>query len=239
MNLYDVLAGQCQTNYERLFSKYLISDIKTLVGILPLNFRSNGNSLIDYAIYGNFGGVGDKTENLFNKESAPSVTSGYLSELGEIVTNSAFNVSEYLPVLSGTHYVLSNVNGTSTNPAVCFYDINKRYISGIKYNKASSLSVITPAETAFLRMSYNKSLSSTAMLTVGTDLPSEYIPYGYKITIVCGDNTINIYIDNPIYNDETLTFEQTAVSIPTNKGMNTLTVETNVQPEKMYIKYTV
>ena len=142
--------------------------------------------------------TGDRTANLFDKDATPYVTSGYIDENGDVATNSGFNVTDFIAVSAETQYRLTSVNVTSTNPAVCFYDESKQFISGAKYNKNRSLTVTTPEGTAFLKMSYNKNLENAAMLTVGSDPPSEYQPYGYKISITNGNTTYNVYLDEPL-----------------------------------------
>ena len=66
---------------------------------------------------------------------------------------------------------------------------------------------------------------------------SAYEPYGYKIPIVCGGTTTNIYLDEPLNEGESISMSDTGVSIPTINGTNILTVDTAVQPSNMYIKY--
>jgi hypothetical protein len=55
MNLYDVLAGQGTTHFERLFSQRLAGGGKTqtLTGIPPLSFKANGKPLISWSMLGN------------------------------------------------------------------------------------------------------------------------------------------------------------------------------------------
>lgn len=65
MNLYNVLAGQCTTHFERLFSRRLAGSWKVseLTGTLPMTFRSNGTTLENYRVYGTAQGAGVQTEN--------------------------------------------------------------------------------------------------------------------------------------------------------------------------------
>ena len=42
---------------------------RKLTGVPPLTFVSNGENLVDYRIYGASGGVGGRTENLFDKNA--------------------------------------------------------------------------------------------------------------------------------------------------------------------------
>lgn len=70
-------------------------------------------------------------------------------------------------------------------------------------------------------------------------IAAEYEPYGYKIPIVCGETTTNIYLDEPLAEGESVSMSDTGITIPTIDGINILSVDTQVQPEKVYIKYEV
>ena len=48
--------------------------------------------------------------------------------------------------------------------------------------------------------------------------------------------TTNIYLDSPIYENESISLSDTNVNIPTIKGTNVLTVDTTVQPSNVYVK---
>ena len=48
--------------------------------------------------------------------------------------------------------------------------------------------------------------------------------------------TTNIYIDNPIEENESISLSDTNTNIPTFRGTNILAVETTVQPSKVYVK---
>ena len=75
------------------------------------------------------------------------------------------------------------------------------------------------------------------MLWEGSSNVSVYEPYGCKIPIVCGGATTNIYLNEPLGENESISMNDTGLSIPTINGTNILTVDTEVQPSKMYIKY--
>ena len=57
-----------------------------------------------------------------------------------------------------------------------------------------------------------------------------YEPYHEPITT-------NIYLDEPLTEGESISMSDTGIAIPTINGTNILTVDTQVQPEKVYIKY--
>ena len=48
--------------------------------------------------------------------------------------------------------------------------------------------------------------------------------------------TTNIYLDEPIYENESISLSDTNVDIPTIRGTNVLTVDTTVQPSNVYVK---
>lgn len=48
--------------------------------------------------------------------------------------------------------------------------------------------------------------------------------------------TTNIYLDEPIGENESISLSDTNVNIPTIRGTNVLTVDTTVQPSNVYIK---
>lgn len=65
---------------------------------------------------------------------------------------------------------------------------------------------------------------------------STYEPYGYKVPVVCGGITTNIYLDEPIGENESISLSDTNTNIPTIRGTNILSVDTTVQPSNVYVK---
>ena len=74
------------------------------------------------------------------------------------------------------------------------------------------------------------------MLNTGATAAT-FEPYGYKIPVTCGGVTTNIYIDEPLTAGETISYADTSTIIPTSMFLNTLSVGTTVQPEKVFIEY--
>ena len=85
-------------------------------------------------------------------------------------------------------------------------------------------------------MSIDNKLSQTVLVQGNSSL-STYEPYGYKIPIVCGGTTTNFYLNEPLGENESISMNDTGVSIPTINGSNTLSVDTSVQPSSVYVKY--
>ena len=217
---------------------------RKLTGVPPLTFVSNGENLVDYRIYGASGGVGDRTENLFDKDSES--VAGYIDGSGTIATISDYPIStyDYINVLPNTYYsykafIAANPNeSTRKTIRVSYYTSNKAFIS--RYfeigNGLTKKTITTPNNCFYVRLSIDDNLENV-MLWEGSSNVSVYEPYGCKIPIVCGETTTNIYLDEPLGENESISMSDTGVSIPTINGTNILTVDTEVQPSKMYIKY--
>ena len=163
-------------------------------GSAPLSFPITNGTVSNYRIYGNTvngESVGDRTENLFDKNSTG--TPGILDEEGNLSTSYSWIVTPYIAV-SGEYVIISGVSGVI--PAICAYDSNKQFVRGKKYNGASQ-TTINVSDCAFIRASIPNAQLSTAMINYGsTALP--YEPYGYKIPITNNSETANIYLDTPL-----------------------------------------
>lgn len=215
-----------------------------ITGVPPLTFVSNGENLVDYRIDGASGGVGDRTENLFDKDSES--VAGFITDSGAIATVSNYPIStyDYINVLPNTYYsykafIDAGPNGsTQKTIRVSYYTSNKAFIS--RYFKISKglikETITTPNNCFYVRLSIDDDLENV-MLWEGSSDVSVYESYGCKIPIVCGETTTNIYLDKPLEENESISMDDTGVSIPTIKGTNTLIVDTEVQPRNMYIEY--
>lgn len=218
----------------------------TQAGIPPLTFVSNGENLADYRIYGASGGVGDRTENL-----APNTeewVNGYVSGDGTISRPNSIKQEKsslYIPVTHGETLVFMHSSGvfprggdtsTESNPWRCvgFYNSEKQFIRRSANMDSAPIRITVPDEAEFARISY-RTFGDTLPVFFGEGM--FYEPYGYKIPVVCGGTTTNIYLDEPLEESESISMSDTGVSIPTINGSNTLSIGTTVQPSNMYIKY--
>ena len=216
---------------------------RKLTGVPPLTFVSNGENLVDYRIYGASGGVGD-IKNLFDKNSES--VSGYIDDSGTITTISDYPIStyDYINVLPNTYYsykafIAANPNeSTRKTIRVSYYTSNKAFIS--RYfeigNGLTKKTIRTPNNCFYARLSIDDNLENV-MLWEGSSNVSVYEPYGCKIPIVCGGATTNIYLNEPLGENESISMNDTGLSIPTINGSNTLSVNTEVQPSSVYVKY--
>lgn len=231
-------------NWEIYYRTHKDKGSNAIAGVPPLMFVSNGENLADYRIYGASGGVGDRTENLFDKNSES--VSGYIDDRGALVPSpSDYSIStyNYINVLPNTDYSykafsVANPESAQKTIRVSYYKSNKTFYS--RYfeigNGLTKKTIRTPDSCFYVRLSVDDNLENVVLWKGSSDV-SVYEPYGYKIPIICGGTTTNIYLDEPLEESESVSLSDTGVSIPTINGTNILTVDTAVQPSKMYIKY--
>ena len=181
-----------------------ISGLKLAVlsGYMPLTFPSNGDGLLNYRVYGTAEGAGE-AENLFNKNANDTnngyVNGCYLAVDNRELANDYYVISEYIQIQPSTTYYLSNVIGSGSATALCFYNANKEYISSVKLYVSGRLTteVISPDDAVFLRTSIQvyKGYIDLAMITKSE--VSEYIPFEYKIPLTVSGTetkTTDVYI---------------------------------------------
>ena len=231
---------------------------KTLEGTLPLTFRANGQNLTNWVLWGNTGGVGKQSANIFHgtfEYAFYSTSNGQKYE-----DDATFITTGLIPVEPSTDYsaywhCTAEVDDNSSISAM-MYDANGNYI---KYRYLSThivgsdweqqkVTFTTTEDTAFVRIANTKWHSKTVpissvddlMLYVGSDTKT-YEPYGYGLPITVSDGTNSTTITIPLTEGleagETISKTTTGIDIPTYNGNNTITVTSEVQPEKMKIQY--
>lgn len=195
-NLFPSIAKDITELYFGDLELFTVWD--TYEGALPAQFNANGNNLKNYQIWGNTGGVGKETGNLFDQDNLP--LTGYLNGDGTVVSNSSWGISDYIPVKSEQIYRIQNSRGNS--PGYCFYDDNKEYISGEGFQNRNGFNVTTPSTAKYIRVSVSTTSSSSSynkeifMLTEGSTAPDSYVPYGYEVDVEIVDGAKNLFNKN-------------------------------------------
>lgn len=92
------------------------------------------------------------------------LASGYLTNEGNLISNTNWYSTGLLAVLEGKQYIASGFTSLGTSPSTCFYDSNKKFISAIN-NRTAILTV--PARAAYLRFSFQKADLETIKLELG------------------------------------------------------------------------
>lgn len=161
-------------------------------GTLPLTFRSNGASLLDYRIYGNTvetQGVGVRTENLFDPNAAETSGNNIISDFmsldpSELVLTMAFDI----PLRASYNYEITYYDSTKT--AISFVGgMGEAYKTreAVKFNWQSEA-----PNAAYVKVTLPKDLTNVLIQNGSTD--GAYIPYGYKMPMV--SRTANLFDDN-------------------------------------------
>ena len=113
--------------------------------------------------------------NLFDKAA---VTSGYYVNYttGNLIANSSYSASDYIPVIAGENYTQSFSHQTA------FYDANKNYISGVEAlaSPSTARTLTIPVGAAYVRMSVANTVLDTMQFEKGNESTS-YQPYALQL----------------------------------------------------------
>lgn len=195
MNFYDVLAAEkwgggisTMNFFDLLFAQSVGGGKNWQVyeGTLPATINANGSDLRQYQVWGNTGGVGDKTAQLFDKISA--YEAGYYTSNGTFVYSAGVITYDYFPVEALTEYFYKAFNATPSSAEsertihVNFFDSQKSFISRFLDigTALSTKNVTTPQNCAFARLSVNKILSNIVFGTVPFET---FVPFGHEVDI--------------------------------------------------------
>lgn len=202
-------------------------------GVPPLTFESNGQPITRWSIEGSVGGVGDRTENLFDAASNDVQISTSIDGNGTPHSSQWFDL--YTVAISPNEkYTVYGQPNTSVYEYHCFYNANGQVVGQFKTSGTTQTGT-APSTAVSLKLNIVKTAKQNVMLIAGTFVPSDYIPYGYKIPLTCGGETARLYIPSSLGENEIITGSETGVAIPTASGTNTLSVGTTVQPSGVSI----
>lgn len=211
------IASPDMTHYDKMRARAMAGGypMRTIEGVPPLTFRSDGKPLTAWSIYGNgqqqgtptpdnpvmpdF--VGVRTGNMFDDAvySAYKQTDGtYQGTVNNFYTT---HVAPFTQDDVGKTYTFTIVvrNTTSTNVRAAA-NINGTVINGNNLSAAGTTTVTFTVSSVndYLYLGYgggggNQITISDIMLNSGsTALP--YEPFGYKIPISCGGETTSVYL---------------------------------------------
>lgn len=215
--LYEVLktakmgAGKAPDLYTALLATNLRRDgeVKTLSGIPPLTFTSNGQPLLDYLISGNTVqsgtpspqnpvmplGCGERTGNLCTGYTTPnSQFNIYIENLRTIVDtvqNFTLSFDSEITYAGNTLYLITD----GGNIVIGYVAGKGHVVKSFSFN-STQVEAIKSSNNPYIRLYVNgadMSGNTNIMLNLGsTALP--YGPYGYKIPISSAGQTNNIYL---------------------------------------------
>lgn len=176
-------------------------------------------------------------KNLFDKTATDTnkgfVSGYYLLSNGNENQGFAWNISEYIKVKASTNYTIQGVSGNS--PSVCYYDKDKAYISGENYNGNTSITISTPNNCAYIRLSYNTANIDGVQLEQGSTATAFSAYQGTSVVIPFGDtyysgvidvlNGIGVVADTP-NTTPSISISFTPGVINTLKGLNNIFADT-------------
>ena len=205
-------------------------------GVLPLSFESNGMPLIDYRIDGASGGVGDRTDNLFDG----ILLDGYYTNntLTTLTSSTGIYKSLRVNLPAGTYTVVYS----EAVLIIRYIELNGDYMTNPAGKSTVESYTFTLNSNSTISLGFRNSTNTQwddsikIQVVTGSIVPSKYEPYGYKVPVLCGGTTTNIYLDEPIEENESISLSDTEVDIPTIEGTNVLTIDTTVQPSNVYVQ---
>ena len=220
----------------------MVSALKDLLyeemeGVPPISFQGIGENLLDYRIDGASGGVGEKTSNLFNCELENKTMNW---ETGKTNANSTNRITTtFFHLTSGTYFLNADILEEAT---IFHYSVDEIYKSASQWYTLPA--VFTIDEDEKIKICFRKKDLSGTPISENYNIivregstATDYEPFGYKVPIkINNSNVATIYLDSPIYENERISLSDTNVNIPTVRGTNILTVDTTVQPSKVYVK---
>lgn len=127
-------------------------------------------------------------KNLFNKNS-PNISAGFLNATGGITLNSSFSTSDYINVENHTKATTSG-RGVNNSERICFYDINKTFISTVSSNNVIYTFNI-PSTAVYMRVTYKNTDIDTFMVEYGTTATTYEAYNGTDYEINLGKNLLN------------------------------------------------
>lgn len=266
MNLYNVLSNRYagMSNFERLFAQKFGGsggEIKELEGAPPLTFTANGQPLLDYLISGNTVQNGTPTpENPIMPIGCGELetTGVHAGQYKLPLASTGQNVDIYLGEVETTRRIKKLVltgeeDWTSNNGEFFFINVNSADF------RNSAFGLLCSHLPVILRDDFNRqpsafwgrARSGDVCLCISSTImsPSDFKAYlaqqyanGTPVTIwfILSEPATGI-VNEPLMKigdyADTVSMEQAGVSIPTNKGSNTLNVDTTLKPSNVYIKY--
>lgn len=212
----------------------------TITGIPPIRFKSDETPLTAWTIVGAYGGVGDQTANLYDCSRTEGATDGYFINKNSQQEQAlyTYEISYPIPVTAGETYrwTFNAADGQKhSSPTVGFYDSTDTLIGAASHrDEITTFTFTAPSGCTYIRASVFKSKKQQAMLTLGADeIP--YVQYGFEIPVTCGSAVQTIYLDAPLGDGDTISMADSGITITPQKGSNTLSIGTAVQPSAVSI----
>ena len=191
--------GQTALPYEPYGWLHSLRKLTTATEAVESPLYSDGTAITSYTIKGNTvqngtptpsnpvmpNGVGERTENLFDKDNA--IMNKEIDGLS-YKTSSNYYITDFIPVTSGETYSKNDAIGTSL---LLYHNADFNETVTQKISIAGNGSFTIPE--GYIVGNGRQVLIDIARINKGSEL-LPYEPYGYKIPIPNGQQTTNIYL---------------------------------------------
>ena len=132
--------------------------------------------------------VGDKSVNLFDVNTYPLVAGRWLNGVNGNISETGYPLNaytkDYIPCTELRGKTLTLNHSFGSNPGVCFYDEEKVFLSGLKYNNKTVFTFTVPENAVYYRFSTASEFVDEIQIQEGSTA-TPYEPYGkYKIPVV-------------------------------------------------------
>ena len=213
---------------------------KTVSGVPPLVFRSNGEALKNYRFYGAAWGVGDYDEESGkyvipvtiagkNKFDGTLFSGYYTDSTMTSIGGASGNYKSFKLLLSaGTYTFSSNIS-----VLIIRYITADSYKSNPTSGRITQTHTFTVSDDGYVSLAFRNAENtlwddSTTIQIEEAQTATEYEPYHEPIV-----STISL--DTPLTEGESVSMEDTGVHIGTIDGTNILSVGTTVQPSNVEV----
>ncbi len=152
-------------------------------GVSPITFQGIGENLLDYRIDGASGGVGDRTSNLYNKNSDNYGKNLFWTPSGILTSSTTYYGSSIISVTPGTS-INRIYTGTSAN---YFFsdDLSIKKSISQSGSQENGVALTVPDDCTKFMFNISNTISNDIVYVVeGTTAPEVCEPYGYKVPVV-------------------------------------------------------
>ena len=152
-------------------------------GVPPISFNGIGENLLDYRIDGASGGVGDRTSNLYNKNSDNYGKNLFWTPSGILTSSTTYYGSSIISVTPGTS-INRIYTGTSAN---YFFsdDLSIKKSISKSGSQENGVALTVPDDCTKFMFNISNTISNDIVYVVeGTTAPEVCEPYGYKVPVM-------------------------------------------------------
>lgn len=220
----------------------MLNNSKTITGTLPLMFTAKAGNAVDWVIYGNAEGVGERTAQLVDKLMFTD-GKGIAPDGSVIDNNKRTSTVDRIDVsdVASVYFSLTSIKNVAA--IIATYDSNDTLLN--RQSGVVSDTVLDVSNAVGLRITLYEMIDTgiaiaditQISLTIGSTAPDHYIPYGYEIPLTINNTPQTFYIgDSLLTEGETISKTSTGVDIELFEGENTVSTTLSNKPT-MEIKY--